>query len=687
MALSLAELPADVVRLIEQKQFDPLEDLWTKRMEASPHDFPFFFGVAAAVKKKGGPEQALSWLRFLADYHSEKKDIDARIQVLLEIARMFPADNQIRSQLSEAFRARYASHPSLSAVLAQNPLEKSADLTASAGKIRRWLAFLPGQILYMPGRGPGRIAEMNPALDVIRLDFGGTRLPLSLVSSEKMLVPLPEGHFLREKLEHPDEVRELSQRDPAEAVHRLLASFGQPITVSELKDHFAGIVPDARWGSFWSSARKHKQLLVSGTGKASTVDWSESAGAATDTIRETFAKASPAEKIDLARKHGKRSKELAHEFAQGLAAESRNAAADSPALAWELSQAVLKLASEEPEPFPAEELLASGNILAVLARIEDQSARSKALEAVRARREDWLEIFSDQFLREEDQRVLTGIFEELPAEKQSDLSRRILRSPRTAPRAFVWLCGRFGPEEPLPPGLFFSLLDALRQDEFSGVRSRIKEFFDPGALGVTLVRAAPSEEQAREMLEALNRAGGLEEHRRATVREALLMKYPELRAPAKEYLYSTPESIETRRKELQHLKSVELPANAEAMRAAKEHGDLSENFEYHAARQRHEYLSARIASLADELSRARALDPSRIDVSEIRVGTQVRLRDVATGKERAVTILGPWDSRPEDSIYSYESEFAQALLGQRTGERVRFSGEEVEVTSIEPWKK
>jgi transcription elongation GreA/GreB family factor len=188
------------------------------------------------------------------------------------------------------------------------------------------------------------------------------------------------------------------------------------------------------------------------------------------------------------------------------------------------------------------------------------------------------------------------------------------------------------------------------------------------------------------MLDALNRAGGLEEHRRATVREALLMKYPELRAPARAYLYSTAEAIETRRKELQHLKSVELPANAEAMRAAKEHGDLSENFEYHAARQRHEYLSARIASLADDLSRARALDPARIDVSEVRVGTRVGLREVASGSERKVTILGPWDSKPEDAVYSYESEFAQALLGLRTGERVRVSDGEMEITSVEPWR-
>ncbi|MGH9367387.1 MAG: GreA/GreB family elongation factor, partial [Thermoanaerobaculia bacterium] len=208
----------------------------------------------------------------------------------------------------------------------------------------------------------------------------------------------------------------------------------------------------------------------------------------------------------------------------------------------------------------------------------------------------------------------------------------------------------------------------------------------PGNLAVALVRAAASEEEAREMLHALERAGGLEDHRRALVKEALLMRFPELRAPGREWLYATPEAIDARRRELQQLRQVELPANAEAMRAAKEHGDLTENFEYHATRQRHEYLSSRIATLSDELSRSRALDPARVDPSEVRVGTRVRLREGSVGREREVTILGPWDARPEEAVYSYQSEFAQSLLGAKPGERVTLPEGEAEIVSIEPWR-
>ena len=163
------------------------------------------------------------------------------------------------------------------------------------------------------------------------------------------------------------------------------------------------------------------------------------------------------------------------------------------------------------------------------------------------------------------------------------------------------------------------------------------------------------------------------------------MKFPELRAPARDYLYATAESIETRRQELMHLKQVELPANAQAMKTAKEHGDLRENFEYHAARQKHEYLSARIASLSDELSRTRVLDPGKVDASEVRVGTRVRIRD-GEGIERDATILGPWDSKPEEAIYSYESEFAQRLLGSRPGDRVNLQEGQVEIVAVAPWR-
>jgi transcription elongation GreA/GreB family factor len=680
-------LSPEVAALVEQKKLDGLEDLWTRRMEEAPNDLPFFFAIASGLKKKGELESALAWLRFLADYHTEKGLGDSRLAILLEIARMAPSDGTIREELTTAIRESFAGHPDLDAVVAHFPLAASADPAETGGRIARWLRFRPGEVYLLSAHGPGRVLELNPTLDVIRLEFGRERLPLSLVSAERTLTPLPPDHFLRVKLEDPESLRSLAGEDPPEVVRRLLASFGGQASVAEIREHFSGLVEEARWSAFWAAARKTPQLLVSGTGKSAVVRWAESADAAEGQVREAFLEADAEGKLEIARKNAKRSVELLRLFASELSAEARRLLSSRPGLAWELSQTAFRLDPASEEAVPAAEALSHADPLTWLNGVRDHVAREKALQAIRAGRADWLEVFAEQFLKEEDARVLGALFDALEQapERCEEIVRRIQRSPRRAPRAFLWLAERAHARgEPVPPSIFYSLLDALRQEEFSPVRARVKHFFEPGQLAVSIVRGTGSEEEARELLTALEHAGSLEEHRRAVVREALLMRFPELRAPAREYLYSTAPAIEARRKELQHLRQVELPANAEAMRVAKDHGDLSENFEYHAARQRHEYLSARIATLADELARSRALDPMRVDASEVRVGTRVRLRH-EDGRERTATILGPWDSKPEEGVYSYLSEFGERLLGRKAGERVSLPEGVVDIVSIEPW--
>src|SRR5204863_677040 len=132
---------------------------------------------------------------------------------------------------------------------------------------------------------------------------------------------------------------------------------------------------------------------------------------------------------------------------------------------------------------------------------------------------------------------------------------------------------------------------------------------------------------------------------RDTLKQAAHMKYPTLREPQEEPVYATADSLEKKRAELTHLKAVEIPANSKALQAAREMGDLRENFEYKAARQRAEYLSARVGELSSELSRVQVLDPAQIDTSAVHVGTKLMLSNGELRRE--VVILGPWESAPE----------------------------------------
>jgi transcription elongation GreA/GreB family factor len=95
-------------------------------------------------------------------------------------------------------------------------------------------------------------------------------------------------------------------------------------------------------------------------------------------------------------------------------------------------------------------------------------------------------------------------------------------------------------------------------------------------------------------------------------------------------------------------------------------------------------LAARSAALDRDLRRARPLDPSQIDASEVRVGTRLHLR-AADGTTRTLTILGPWESRPEADVISYESDLAQRLLGKKTGDTADLDGREFTVETIETY--
>ncbi len=194
-----------------------------------------------------------------------------------------------------------------------------------------------------------------------------------------------------------------------------------------------------------------------------------------------------------------------------------------------------------------------------------------------------------------------------------------------------------------------------------------------------------NEEQARKLVESLERYGGVEEYRREDVKHALLMKYASLREPQTEPIYATAETFAKKRAELEHLLRVEIPANKKAIQVAREMGDLSENFEYKSARQRDEYLSARVGKLQGELANVRVVDPATVDTTAVRVGTKIALSNGDVRRE--ITILGPWESAPEHGVYSNQSDVAKALIGHAAGDIVTFMGNDYEIESIRRWNE
>jgi transcription elongation factor GreA len=122
--------------------------------------------------------------------------------------------------------------------------------------------------------------------------------------------------------------------------------------------------------------------------------------------------------------------------------------------------------------------------------------------------------------------------------------------------------------------------------------------------------------------------------------------------------------------ELKHLKSTERPAVIRAIAEARDHGDLSENAEYHAARERQSFIEGRVAELEDKIARAEVIDVSKLSGKAIKFGAKVTLADEDTDEETTYQIVGAEEADIDKGRLSVTSPLARALIGKQTGDAI-----------------
>ena len=125
--------------------------------------------------------------------------------------------------------------------------------------------------------------------------------------------------------------------------------------------------------------------------------------------------------------------------------------------------------------------------------------------------------------------------------------------------------------------------------------------------------------------------------------------------------------------ELRHLKSVARPEVIKAIAEAREHGDLSENAEYHAARDRQSFIEGRVLELEDKIARAEIIDPQKQSGQTIKFGATVTLVDEDTDEETIYQVVGETEANVKEGKISVTSPIARALIGKETGESVEVS--------------
>ena len=186
-------------------------------------------------------------------------------------------------------------------------------------------------------------------------------------------------------------------------------------------------------------------------------------------------------------------------------------------------------------------------------------------------------------------------------------------------------------------------------------------------------------ETASDLAQTLLLNQGVENLTKKSLIARCIKKYPTIQSLSageaaekseEEGLIVSQSSFDAAKHEYEELIATKIPENKEAIATAREHGDLKENSEYKMARQDQDILLSRKNELEVDLSRARVSDFTDVSSDVVGIGSIVELKEGSSGKTRRYSILGAWDSDPDNDVLSYKTPLAKQLLGKKTGEVV-----------------
>lgn len=602
----------------------------------------------------------------------------------------------------------------------------------NAGKLSRAdgekLSNLPvGAFCQHKSWGAGRIAEWDLLGDRVVIDFEGKPgHPMKLGFAVGSLEPLAAEHILARRVGDLSALQTMAKERPADLVTLALKSSGKSMSLDALEGLLIPrIIKEADYKSWWSAAKKalkdkrhivvpakRTELLVLRDedvrhGNAMLDDLKS----ARDLKAKLNALARIQKDLDLFENHAsdlipvfqeldttvRKSWKLQLREALNLLL-SRDELLDS-AKGATLPEGSLTVEQLLRDARPQLADAVNGLPVALLSRVY------KAFPAAFPDRA-WVQE-SLNHLTKTGGRAVAEIAAVLDANDEIDLLadflKKAVRNRQLSTDLLIWMCKeRKGKAEGVfDMDLGNAIISALEDDHIAGGPKRTGRLHDAFAEDIGLVGEMVGDADADELRLFAKRilsSPVFDELTRRSLMGRLIKARPETQELMDDTgnnqaasLVVSWESMEKRKIELEDLVRVKIPQNKKDIQIAREYGDLRENFEYKSARQHQAVLLRMQSTYERELRRARGTDFVGVSTETVGIGTIVDIQDVGTGKTETQTILGAWDGDPDQSILSYLSEMAKALIGKKVGDEAELPTDthgtrKVKIVSIRPYR-
>jgi transcription elongation GreA/GreB family factor len=599
-------------------------------------------------------------------------------------------------------------------------LVESGKLTSKAAEKLDQLK--PGTFCLHKSWGFGRVSEWTLFLNQITIDFAGKKgHAMQLQYAADNLTALAPSHFLARKATDLDSIKKLAREDPVALVRNIIESAGGKATVQQISEWLVSdVFGEATWKRWWESTKK--LLKASGyfsvpTKKTEPVELRAEAMSNSDELIASFNRANirkeRAEILDQIVKLHSEFKQPEKQL-QPIVTAVENAAMRNQKLHPEISFELIIGRDELLERLPQLRSTIVGFTLAKL--IVDEEARlasilpklgaakeKKVLQALPAALgERWTER-ALQLMRATHGRLVAQIPRVLSEAGQGVQLRamleRSIREHTATSEMLVWLANeRQQWRELITPEFLAAILSALEREKqtAAGRGGKLHRLLADDRELLGEIFASADVAIARDALRRLQLSSLFDELTRRSLLARIVKVHPTLEnmitgvQPTEKAvpLVVSWSSLQKRKAEYEELVRKKIPENTKEIALARSYGDLSENFEFKAAKQMQAVLMRRKTELEHALHNARATSFENPDTSHVSIGTIVTLTDGDSKREETYTILGAWDGDPERHVISYQTAIGQALLGRKAGDIVDLTehggAARFEITSIEP---
>uniref|UniRef100_A0A7V3PTG5 Transcription elongation factor GreA n=1 Tax=candidate division WOR-3 bacterium TaxID=2052148 RepID=A0A7V3PTG5_UNCW3 len=659
----VGKMSDELIRLFRtqlgKKQFSELEGTWLELLSTG---IPLkeLLALIDLVLRWATPELARTLLWVLADFLAEQQRYAEQLIILRRLVPLIPDDEKLTREISLCLHKLYPDEPLLARLLPKSGLGYGEPLTEALNRLDRYLHLLPGKLIYDHQEGTGKVKNLDLLFDRVTITFdNGKELTLDIqTAANRFRFPAPGSFFYLLKTD-PQELQQLLKQDPSSLIILYLKDIGKPVTKDEIMKTLAPVIGSEQAPEFWEKAKKglskHPQITISAR-PPRTYSWHDLPLEKTSQPDQGF---------------GQKTTITTH--------------LRQPATEKQLNPATISHLTPE-------------QILDIFSKLRTVTERKELLNLImQTRTADWQEIYTRIFLTGPDRRTAQLIKDRLPEDKWQALLARVVTDYRTYPNAFLLVAEEINSGSYLQ--IIHRLLDIMETDPDRTRRNQAKKILikdnyqllrnATNELSQTAQTSEEKHNDARRLLERIKANRLLEPFHQ----EQLLALVADSTGQIKQTLitangsdptaiiWTSAAGLERANAELRQLMDEELPRSAEEIARARAFGDLSENYEYKAAREKQARVMQKINRLRTELSCARVIEPEKIDTNVVQVGCRVQLA-ADDGTFFEFTILGPWDADYEHGIISFQSPLAQKILGMKPGDTVQFDNKTLKLTKI-----